>query len=282
MEEQTSYSDDLFGEVSEADVQEMTEADQPQEEEGTEAKEAAPKEEEQAQDAANDAAKDEEMFTLKYMDEERTFNRADMITLAQKGMDYERIRERAEREEKRAERGENLLKIINPLLKDGMSAEQFVNDMAKLAEQNAIQRRAQELAANGECTDEFALRMAEMEYRQNQLGRMQEEQNRKQAQMEAQRSQVGQFIMQNPAFREKFPDAQIPDEMVADIRGGMSIGEAWLKYQLEEANGKIKEYEDAKAQQEQQAKNAQAAAPKLNGDQSMENDPFVMALMGSD
>lgn len=272
MEEQTSYSEDLFGEVSEADVQEMTEADQPREEEGTEAKEEAPKAQEQAQDGADDAAEDEELFTIKYMGEDKQLKREDMITLAQKGMDYDRIRGR----------NEALMSRINPLLQNGMSAEQFLDNMAKMAEENAIQKRAQELAANGECTDEFALRMAEMEYRQNQLGRVQEEQNRRQAQMEEQRSQVGQFIMQNPAFREKFPDAQIPDEMVADIRGGMSIGEAWLKYQLEEANGKIKEYEDAKAQQEQQAKNAQAAAPKLNGDQSMENDPFVMALMGSD
>lgn len=39
-------------------------------------------------------AKDGELFTLKYMGEEKQLGRQDVITLAQKGMDYDRIRAR--------------------------------------------------------------------------------------------------------------------------------------------------------------------------------------------
>ena len=39
-----------------------------------------------------EGAKGEETFPLKYMDEIRTVNREEVTTLAQKGMDYDRVR----------------------------------------------------------------------------------------------------------------------------------------------------------------------------------------------
>lgn len=86
-------SDDEWGEETESetenegetDTSEPTDADHSEEE----AQEAKP---EESQPEAVEKEEADHSFTLKYMGEEKQFSREETIALAQKGMDYERIR----------------------------------------------------------------------------------------------------------------------------------------------------------------------------------------------
>ena len=83
--------DDLTDDADEEDgaAAEAPEADQPTEEQAE--TEGEPETEGTEQDEAKDA---DQLFELKHLDEVRSVDREEVIVLAQKGMDYDRIREK--------------------------------------------------------------------------------------------------------------------------------------------------------------------------------------------
>ena len=81
--------DDLPQDEEAEEAEGTPEADQPTEEPEAEQQPEAEPEEEGQQDEAAD-----QRFELKHLDEIRSVNREEVIALAQKGMDYDRIRER--------------------------------------------------------------------------------------------------------------------------------------------------------------------------------------------
>ena len=124
----------LFDGWGDGPVVEQEEAEEIEEETETESEEADQPEAEEAEDASDDyeeedteAEEDEEeeddqVFTLKHLDEVKEVGRDEVITLAQKGLDYDRIR--TERDQLKAEKA---------ALKEH---EDFLKELAELAGQS--------------------------------------------------------------------------------------------------------------------------------------------------
>lgn len=126
--------DILFEGWGDGSVTEEVTEEEPEEETETESEEADQPEAEEAEDASDDdeeedaeaeEAEEEEadqLFTLKHLDEVKEVGRDEVITLAQKGLDYDRIR--TERDQLKAEKA---------ALKEH---EDFLKELAELAGQS--------------------------------------------------------------------------------------------------------------------------------------------------
>lgn len=269
----------LFDDVSEADIAEMTESDVPDEgtkpsepETGTGENEAK---DDQAANEGEGETKDakpsepEESYTLKHLGKEVKVNREELIRTAQKGLDYDRVRGSYDRIEGLARQS-------------GVSVDEFLSTLDQRASETVINNRMQELLGSGEYSESAARKMAEMEYRLNQQEKAAQERKEVKNREQAFRKQIGDFVLNNPEFMQEFPDAQIPQEMVDSINGGMSMEGAWAKYQLAKERKANEEMKRQLAEYEQKKKNSESAAPNVNSQaDGGEKDPFLEGLMAS-
>lgn len=105
---------DLSGDVADEESAEVTDTATETEADPAEVKEAEEPAETEAAPAESEKAN--HSFTLKYMGEEKEFSREDTIALAQKGMDYDRVKEK--------------LTEANQLAESNAEAAEFVKYMA--------------------------------------------------------------------------------------------------------------------------------------------------------
>lgn len=269
----------LFDDVSEADIAEMTESDVPDEGTKPSEPEAGTGENEvkdnQAANEGKGETKDakpsepEESYTLKHLGKEVKVNREELIRTAQKGLDYDRVRGSYDRIEGLARQS-------------GVSVDEFLSTLDQRASETVINNRMQELLGSGEYSESAARKMAEMEYRLNQQEKAAQERKEVKNREQAFRKQIGDFVLNNPEFMQEFPDAQIPQEMVDSINGGMSMDGAWAKYQLGKERKANEEMKRQLAEYEQKKKNSESAAPTVNSQvDGGEKDPFLEGLMAS-
>lgn len=269
----------LFDDVSEADIAKMTESDVPDEGTKPSEPEAGTGENEVKNDqAANEGegetkdakpSEPEESYTLKHLGKEVKVNREELIITAQKGLDYDRVRGSYDRIEGLARQS-------------GVSVDEFLSTLDQRASETVINNRMQELLGSGEYSESAARKMAEMEYRLNQQEKAAQERKEVKNREQAFRKQIGDFVLNNPEFMQEFPDAQIPQEMVDSINGGMSMDGAWAKYQLGKERKANEEMKRQLAEYEQQKKNSESAAPNVNSQvDGGEKDPFLEGLMAS-
>lgn len=269
----------LFDDVSEADIAEMTESDVPDEGTKPSEPEAGTGENEVKNDqAANEGegetkdakpSEPEESYTLKHLGKEVKVNREELIITAQKGLDYDRVRGSYDR-------------IEGLSRQSGVSVDEFLSTLDQRASETVINNRMQELLGSGEYSESAARKMAEMEYRLNQQEKAAQERKEVKNREQAFRKQIGDFVLNNPEFMQEFPDAQIPQEMVDSINGGMSMDGAWAKYQLGKERKANEEMKRQLAEYEQKKKNSESAAPNVNSQvDGGEKDPFLEGLMAS-
>lgn len=275
MEMQTDFSpssDDvsLFEDVSESDVVEMTTSEDVQEQVAQEETTTDVKPEEVNVDAQ--AKPSDEMFILKHLGKEVSLGRDEVIMNAQKGLDYDRIRTKYD----------GLSAKISDLAKaSNQSVDEFLNSLAKKADDIQISQRADELVNSGEYSLDAARKMAELEFKFNNQQRLKEEEDNQARMRAAQRDKLGQFVLNNPEFRNEFPDAKLPDEMVDALNDGVSIGEAWSNYQLAKERKALEELKGELEAYKQKELNKKSAAPKIRGDaENVLKDAFLEGLLG--
>ena len=273
----------LFDDVSEADIAAMTESDVPNEgakpsdpEAGTGENEA--KDEKKDNQAADKGEGDsgeakpsepEESYTLKYLGKEVKMSREELLKAAERGLDADRVRGSYDRIEGLARQS-------------GVSVDEFLSTLDQRASETMINNRMQELLGSGEFSESAARKMAEMEYKLKAQERADQERKEAENREQAFRRQVGDFVLNNPEFMKEFPDAQIPQEMVDSINGGMSMEGAWAKYQLSKERKANEEMKKQLAEYEQKKKNSESAAPNVNSQaDGGEKDPFLEGLMAS-
>ena len=217
---------------------------------GEEAQEDAD-EQEAEEDAAEEQPADD-LFTIKVNKEERTVTREEMITLAQKGADYDRVK---------------------------AAAEQAKTDNTALKEQNAKMQEAfdllTDLANESKITVPELLRVFRVNRFKGQglsEEAAKERVAREDAEKELQTFKAQQEAAQNLSdndrakrdveeFRKMYPDVQLTEELVAslidDVRGGMTMTQA---YQRREAAKKDEEIRALKAELEAEKKNRENRA----------------------
>lgn len=208
-----------------------------------------PETEEGDQEAAQ---QQEETFTIKVNKEERTVSRDEMITLAQKGADYDRVK---------------------------ASAEQAKSDNTALREQVAEMSEAfdllKSLAEHSKCTvpellDAFRVNRYKGDGMSEETARervakekVERELNALKAQQQAAQNKPDTDRAKRDVeeFRKLYPDVQLTEELVdslvEDVQAGMSLTQA---YQKKEAARKDEEIRTLKAELEAEKKNRENRA----------------------
>lgn len=257
--------------VTEAEVDEVytdkPEADQPEADaavdENKTADGAAATDETPAAAEAVEDSKADQLFTLKHLDETREVNRDEVITLAQKGMDYDRKvgklnNELAEYKEFFEELAAN----------SGLSREQFMDSV------RAKMMVAAEKAAGREISESEAIFRV-------QRGRADKvkaaEEAAKQEAQKAQEAQRQKAAAEVKAFTDRYPGVKldsIPRSVWDDVNGGSDLLGAYTRYLSAETakeNAQLKKQLEAF---ENNVKNASrstgsrktAGAPKVKDD----------------
>lgn len=207
-------------------------------------------------------------WTLNHLGQAVTANEADMVILAQKGLDYDRIR--GEYDEAKPV----MAMFREAAGKAGMDLKGYLAHI-----------RAQVKQAEG-LSEQEARRAVELEDREAVVA-AQEEVRRSQemaARQELARRQAADARMQADLreFREIFPaaaadPASIPQEVWAEVRSGRSLVGAYAGYHEAQARAAAEAEEQRAAAQRQNAENAARSTGSMRsaGAETASKDPFL-------
>lgn len=227
------------------------------------------------QNSTSPAQKQEEptFLDIKYNGAEEHLTKEQAIEFAQKGRNYDHLKERYENAI-----NSPAMKAMNNLAKRaGLSVDEYVERLDQFQQQSDINRIANQYKQqNPNADDDTVQAYAEQAY-QNQLSQ--------EAQAEAQQSQEAQENLQTmakqqlSAFLKEYPDVdvtQLPEEVKVDIdQNGMTLLDAYRAYDL-------KITKKALAQERQNTSNRASATGNLssNAGGTSDADPFLQGLFG--
>lgn len=216
--------DDVTAETEEADQHESEEAEEPGE----------------VLNEPEEQAEADHSLTLKYMGEEKTVSRDEAVALAQKGMDYDRVKAKLD------ERDETISFLSELAKQQGLTLDEFIDNThaALLSKREGLDATA-------------ALGRVRLERRQRELDAKEarlKDAEQAGAQLDAAAAKRKQDIDE---FRREYPDVKadtIPKEVWDGVARGLSLTAAYTKHE----NARIK----AELEAEKQAK---ANAAKTTG-----------------
>ena len=192
-----------------------------------------------------------ETFTLKHLDETRTVDRDEVVALAQKGMDYDRMRGKYDDVSAR-------LKEIDDWFSEYTSGKDFNTfrddvEAARLAQQRGIDKAT-------------ALERIKLDRERKELEAERQKAATAESEAEAQKKRAEEDVR---AFSAKFPDVAakmatdktaIPQEVWDAVKRGEKLVDAYDKYTVkqntEALQKRIKELEEQVKVREQNEKNA--------------------------
>ena len=277
------------GNQSDADIQEeATEEarqEQPQEEQPSEdtGEGSAPGSgEEQAENETDEAAEQpaqEQKFTLRWNKQDKVVGVNEMTELAQKGLDYDRIKGKLETVQ--ADLQKNLdeqapifeaLKIASET--SGIPIENLIENVqvGVLKAQGMSEREAK-----------AEIRASRAERKAKALESPDKDGPAQDTQAEDTNSRASREIAE---FRDTFPGVQLTEELVnklaADVQGGMTLTNAYYKLENTRLQAELAEQKRQAAAQAQNEKNKRTAAPGQNdtggGREKDAFDDFFSAL----
>lgn len=270
MDENINYSDFMEGFDESADYQTGTEETTEVEEtaadtettetetaENTDAEASEDSETETEQADADKAPKTEEKadgetFTLKVNKEEKTYSREEMIALAQKGADYDRVKEQLShsREEVTNLQGKiqeqaTAMEVLNELAKD---ANMELPDLLKSLRVGMLKKQGlSEDAANE--------RLARLDVEKENASLKAAASNQESSSERAKREIA--------EFREAYPDVELTkevlDKLMVDVQGGTPLMTAYQKYESAQKDAQIAELQRQLAAEKQNKANASAS-----------------------
>ena len=199
-----------------------------------------------------------ETFTLKVNKEERTVTREEMITLAQKGADYDRVKEAAEQ-----------AKSDNTALKEQLAKTKEAFDLlTALAEESKISVpelldvfRMNRYKGQGLSEDAAKERVAR-EKAERELQTLKAE--KQAAQAAQQKPDTDRAKRDLEEFRKAYPDValtkELVDSLIADVQAGMTMTQAYQKQESARQNEKIRQLE-AELEAERKNRENRASSP---------------------
>lgn len=254
-------------------------ADQPDGEQAEEKGEDKPEDKSGEEKAAEEQAADQ-TFELKHLDETRTVNREEVVALAQKGLDYDRIRAKLDElraAETQAGENEQYAAFVCELAESaGVSVEEMIDGTRARVLADKAKREGRELSA------EDALKQA----RQTR-----EDATKKSAQskeLREARQKQERFAEEAGRFRNLFPEVkaeEIPAEVWQEYDKTGNLVDAWNRHQntklTEELGALRKELEGLKQERKNQERStgsrksagaAKKSAVDAAWDAALEND----------
>lgn len=206
-------------------------------------------------------AQQEETFILKVNKEEKTCSREEVITLAQKGADYDRVKEQLEKSrqentelQSKLTAQQDAMSVLEELAKD--SGTDLTGLMKSLRIGLLKKQGLSEDAAN-----ERLLRLAAEK----------ENASLKAAAAEAKTEPTGADRAQREIaeFRESYPDTELSkellDKLMGDVQGGMTLTQAYRKYESAQKDAQIAELQRQLAAEKQNKENL-ASSPGSQSD----------------
>ena len=223
-------------------------------------------------------------FTIKVNKEERKVTLEEMTTLAQKGEDYDRVKEQ------NAKHQQTIADLQSKL--DGVSAQQAALDildtiakksnstLEQLAESLYINFRKSAGASEDVAREE--LKSAKLEKELNSYKAQQTQQQEQETDAEARaKRDLEEFGREYPGVELT---GELVDKLVPDIQNGMSLSAAYRKYEKAQDSAKIAELERklaAKAQNDKNKKRSPGSQKDSGGRSSKSDyDVFEKALFG--
>lgn len=211
---------------------------------------------EQPADEKSAGKTDGDTFTLKVNKEEKTYSREEVISLAQKGADYDRVKEQLSQTRQTAEQ-------LQGQLDQQQEAMDVLDELAK-ASQTDISGLLRNLrigilknqGLSEDAANERLLRMAAEKENAALKAAASEEQSKETGAQRAQRELA--------EFREAYPAVELSDELLdklmTDVQGGMPLVKAYQKYDSAQKDAKIAELQRQLAAEKQNKENL-AASP---------------------
>ena len=261
--------------TSEQQTEANAQAETPAAEQGSDGSQSKPEtngdaggENAQQQEATQPKADEPKMWTLRYMDADKQVSESEMITLAQKGMDYDRIRGKYDE-------SKPVMELFGSFAKQaGMSISDYLSAIRTQAKQASGMSEAEAKRAVALEDREAAVSAREAEEAQRQSGANQAAQAK--AAADARRS------ADIAEFQKLFPDAAkdpkaIPQEVWANVQSGMTLVSAYSKYAVEQANAARQAAEQKASAASQNQANASRATGSMAsaGENTGSKDPFL-------
>jgi hypothetical protein len=240
-----------------------------------------PDEDTENEDKSADGAGDQQTFTIKVNKEEKTVTLEEMTTLAQKGADYDRVKENYAKSQQTVQ---NLQTKLDELSKNqsameilSIVAEKTGASLEQLAESIYVNMRKSAGISEGEAKGELKSAKLEKELNSYKTQKAQPEDN---ADSRAKRDM--------DEFQKEYPDVQLTGELIknltADIQNGMSLSAAYRKFERQQSAAKIAELERklaAKAQNDKNKKQSPGSQKDSGGRRTRSDyEEFERALFG--
>lgn len=221
-------------------------------------------------------------FTLKVNKEDHTVSLEEMTALAQKGMDYDRVKEQ------NAQKQQTIDDLRSQL--DGMNAQKGTLDiLGIIAEKSgtSLEQLAETLYVNfrksGGASEDVAreeLKNAKLEKELNSFKDQQAKQQEQESNEEARAKKDFE------EFQRDYPDVELTEELVdkliSDVQNGMSLSAAYRKYEKAQDAARIAELERKLAAKEQNARNKRQSPGSQQDSGSMRQkgsfDDFISAF----
>ena len=198
-------------------------------------------------------------WELRHMGEVRQANEAEMVALAQKGMDYDRIRSQYDE-------FKPVMEMVN----------RFANQQGLNTKDYISMLRAQAKQAEG-LSEADARRSVELEDREAVVAAAEAERQAQRAEAEA--ASRRQADIQE--FQQTFPEAakdpnSIPPQVWADVRNGSSLVAAYARYAVQQARQDAADAKRETASVQQNQRNAERSTGSMRsaGDNSKTRDDF--------
>ena len=207
-------------------------------------------------------------WELRHMGEVRQANEAEMVALAQKGLDYDRIRSQYDE-------FKPVMEMVNHFAnQQGLNTKDYISML-----------RAQAKQAEG-LSEADARRSVELEDREAVVAAAEAERQAQQDTMaQAQRAEAEAASRRQAdiqEFQQTFPEAakdpnSIPPQVWAEVRGGSSLVAAYARYAVQQArqDAATAKRETASVQQNQKNADRSTGSMRSAGDGLKSKDPFL-------
>ena len=209
-----------------------------------------------------------ELFTLKNRDEQRQVTREELIAMAQKGWDYDQVRqERDQLRQYREQNGQAVELLEGIARKNGMDLRGYLNEVQK-------RELMQTGMSEAEAGRELQMRQREEQVRKGQAELEAARQKEADAQNQARekesriRNDISGFLKAYPGVKP----ADIPKEVWDRVNGGETLVAAYARHEAAQLKAKAEQLEAEVAALKQNQSNAQRTPGSLGGNSGTELD----------
>lgn len=224
-----------------------------------------PKPEEPAEQSP---ANQQELFELNYMGNVEKHTREEMIALAQKGKDRDRILQQRDNLQQFRTQNEpvlgDLARVSNLF---GLEPATFLSTM---------ERNLHRQQGKTDAEAEALVRAEEAERRLNAtLSKQREAKQEREATMRRQQADIDEFIRRYPSLDPK----TIPQSVWEEVRNGGTLVNAYGRYETEQLKAENQRLQQQLATQKQNEKNKENSLGSMKSGQGQKPDPFLDGFM---